>query len=91
VQVQARNLLLFSRREAAQAAIRLPSNDSRAQHIRHQLKCAQGDIVRIGVVNGLKERPSPSSLAEPEALPSALPEHCTMGTVHFFVVIALHD
>lgn len=56
VQVESRNLILFSRREAARAGIALPSADSRAQHIRDQLRASPGDVVRIGVVNGLKVR-----------------------------------
>jgi hypothetical protein len=54
MKVHNRNLLLFSRREAARAGIALPSADSRAKYIREHLKANKGDIVRIGVVNGLK-------------------------------------
>jgi hypothetical protein len=54
MQVQARNLILFSRREAARTGIRLPASDSRAEHIRSHLKSQPGDLVRVGVVNGLK-------------------------------------
>ena len=59
VQVHARNRLLFSRREAARAGIKLPASDSRSEHIRKHLAAQKGDIVRIGVVNGLKACPTP--------------------------------
>ena len=50
----ARNILLFSKREAARAGIVLPKSDARAQHIQTHLKLERGDVVRVGVVNGLK-------------------------------------
>jgi hypothetical protein len=54
LQVEGRNVLLFSKREAARAGIVLPSTDARAQHISQHLQLQEGDFVRVGVVNGLK-------------------------------------
>lgn len=54
LQVEARNVLLFSKREAARAGIVLPTADARARHISGHLQSQQGDFVRVGVVNGLK-------------------------------------
>lgn len=55
--VEARNVLLFSKREAARAGIVLPRADARARHISKHLQSHEGDSVRVGVVNGLKVRP----------------------------------
>ena len=56
MQIEARNVILFSRREAARTGIRLPGQDARAKHIHEHLKLSAGDTLRIGVVNGLKVR-----------------------------------
>eukprot|EP00892_Ulva_mutabilis_P001896 jgi/Ulvmu1/11707/UM008_0118.1 len=54
LRVSARNILLFSKREAARAGIVLPRSDARAQHIQTQLNLQSGDVVKVGIVNGLK-------------------------------------
>lgn len=54
LRIEARNVILFSKREAARAGIVLPATDARAQHISKHLKSQEGDSVRVGIVNGLK-------------------------------------
>jgi hypothetical protein len=71
LQVEARNMLLFSKREAARAGIVLPATDARAQHISKQLKCKDGDFVRVGVANGLKV-----STPQPVLIPRSLHATC---------------
>lgn len=92
----ARNVLLFSPAEAARAGITLGRDDARARHIHDQLKSSPGDLVRIGVVNGLKVLPSPCpvdchvcfSLIQPVS--ALAPVHCAMSVPRLFQQLFQH-